>query len=194
MPRLDAATDGEPADAEQLREWIVTNGLGGYASGTVCGVPTRRYHGLLIAALPAPLGRTMMLNQLDERLGLPDGRSPRSASRRSPAGRPHDGRPAGSPSSASRPGCRSGGSRSAGSSWRSGSLLPHLQNTVYVTYRLVGDGERRPERPAPAPAAAGPLPLARRAGRTRPIPALIGSPPGATATRSRPAGRSRRCG
>ena len=33
------------------REWLVTNGLGGYASGTLCGVPTRRYHGLLIAAL-----------------------------------------------------------------------------------------------------------------------------------------------
>jgi hypothetical protein len=38
------------------REWLVTNALGGYASGTVAGVPTRRYHGLLIAALPAPLG------------------------------------------------------------------------------------------------------------------------------------------
>ena len=39
------------------REWLVTNGLGGYASGTVAGVVTRRYHGLLVAALPAPLGR-----------------------------------------------------------------------------------------------------------------------------------------
>ena len=40
--------------AEQLldREWLVTNGLGGYASGTVSGAVTRRYHGLLIAALP----------------------------------------------------------------------------------------------------------------------------------------------
>ena len=38
------------------REWLVTNGLGGYASGTVSGAITRRYHGLLIAALPAPLG------------------------------------------------------------------------------------------------------------------------------------------
>ena len=37
------------------REWLVTNGLGGYASGTVSGAVTRRYHGLLIAALPAPL-------------------------------------------------------------------------------------------------------------------------------------------
>jgi hypothetical protein len=57
------------------REWLVTNGLGGYASGTICGVPTRRYHGLLIAAFPAPLGRTMMHNRLSERVGTPDRRS-----------------------------------------------------------------------------------------------------------------------
>jgi predicted glycogen debranching enzyme len=55
------------------REWLVTNGLGGYASGTVAGVITRRFHGLLIAALPAPLGRVMMLNHLLERVQLPDG-------------------------------------------------------------------------------------------------------------------------
>ena len=42
--------------------------------GTVTGVITRRYHGLLIAALPAPLGRMMMLNHLSERLRLPDRR------------------------------------------------------------------------------------------------------------------------
>ncbi len=45
-------------------EWLVTNGLGGYASGTVAGGLTRRYHGLLIAALPAPLGRTLYLCHL----------------------------------------------------------------------------------------------------------------------------------
>ena len=55
------------------REWLVTNGLGGYASGTVAGVTTRRYHGLLIAAMPAPLGRMMMLNHLSEHLRLEDG-------------------------------------------------------------------------------------------------------------------------
>jgi predicted glycogen debranching enzyme len=55
------------------REWLVTNGLGGYAAGTFSGVPTRRYHGTLIAALPAPLGRTLMLGQLTEVLRLPDG-------------------------------------------------------------------------------------------------------------------------
>ncbi len=55
------------------REWIVANGLGGYASGTVVGVATRRYHGYLIAALPAPLGRRVMLNHLFEQIHLPDG-------------------------------------------------------------------------------------------------------------------------
>ncbi len=49
------------------REWLVTNGLGGYAAGTLAGVITRRYHGLLIAALPAPLGRLVMVSQLGER-------------------------------------------------------------------------------------------------------------------------------
>ena len=54
------------------REWLVTNGLGGYASGTIAGVVTRRYQGLLIASLPAPLGRMVMLNHLLERVRLPD--------------------------------------------------------------------------------------------------------------------------
>jgi predicted glycogen debranching enzyme len=64
---------GEGVDALLSREWLITNGLGGYASGTLAGVATRRYHGLLIAALPNPLGRTMMFNQLSERISLPDG-------------------------------------------------------------------------------------------------------------------------
>jgi len=63
-----------PHDAQHLltREWLVTNGLGGYASGTVAGVLTRRYHGLLVAALPAPIGRMLMLSRLWERVRLPD--------------------------------------------------------------------------------------------------------------------------
>jgi glycogen debranching enzyme len=68
MPRSPQAA----AELAQ-REWLVSNGLGGYASGTVSGVPTRRFHGLLVAALPAPLGRTMMLNHLTEELRLGDG-------------------------------------------------------------------------------------------------------------------------
>lgn len=56
------------------REWLLTNGLGGYASGTISGMVARRYHGLLVAALPAPLGRVVMLNHLAEFVVLPDGR------------------------------------------------------------------------------------------------------------------------
>jgi glycogen debranching enzyme len=56
------------------REWLATNGLGGYASGTISGSVSWRYHGLLIAALPAPFGRMVMLNHLSEFIRLPDGR------------------------------------------------------------------------------------------------------------------------
>jgi predicted glycogen debranching enzyme len=55
------------------KEWLVTNGLGGYASGTVCGVPTRRFHGLLVAALPGTFGRMMMFSGVEEEVHLPDG-------------------------------------------------------------------------------------------------------------------------
>ena len=48
------------------REWLVTNGIGGYAGGTVAGLLTRSYHGLLLAALEPPLGITLMLTKLDE--------------------------------------------------------------------------------------------------------------------------------
>ncbi|MBZ0318975.1 MAG: amylo-alpha-1,6-glucosidase [Anaerolineae bacterium] len=48
------------------REWVITNGIGGYGMGTVGGVLTRRYHGLLIAALNPPLARTLLLTKLDE--------------------------------------------------------------------------------------------------------------------------------
>ena len=50
----------------ETREWLVTNGLGGYASGTVAGTTTRRYHGLLVAALQPPVKRTVLVNGLDE--------------------------------------------------------------------------------------------------------------------------------
>jgi predicted glycogen debranching enzyme len=61
------------SDALTEREWLVTNGLGGYASGTISGVVTRRYHSLLVAALPNPFGRTTMLDHLSEELRLPNG-------------------------------------------------------------------------------------------------------------------------
>ncbi|WP_448573241.1 amylo-alpha-1,6-glucosidase [Trichothermofontia sp.] len=53
-------------ETAETREWLVTNGIGGYASGTVAGLPTRRYHGLLIAALDPPVGRTLLVSTIDE--------------------------------------------------------------------------------------------------------------------------------
>jgi predicted glycogen debranching enzyme len=61
--------------AEELthREWLIANGLGGYACGSLTGVPTRRFHSLLVAALPSPIGRASLLNRLTETVRLPDG-------------------------------------------------------------------------------------------------------------------------
>jgi predicted glycogen debranching enzyme len=56
---------GDLAAAES-REWLVTNGIGGYASGTIAGSQTRRYHGLLVAALDPPVGRTQLVSAIDE--------------------------------------------------------------------------------------------------------------------------------
>jgi predicted glycogen debranching enzyme len=50
----------------EKREWLVTNGIGGFASSTVSGVQTRRYHGLLVAALKPPLGRTLLVSSVAE--------------------------------------------------------------------------------------------------------------------------------
>jgi predicted glycogen debranching enzyme len=55
-------------DIAEAREWLVTNGIGGFASGTAAGSFTRRYHGLLIAALQPPLGRTQLVPAIDEKL------------------------------------------------------------------------------------------------------------------------------
>jgi predicted glycogen debranching enzyme len=52
--------------AAEQREWLVTNGIGGFASGTVAGHLTRRYHGLLFAALKPPLGRTLLVAKIEE--------------------------------------------------------------------------------------------------------------------------------
>lgn len=54
------------------REWIITNGLGGYASSTILGINTRKYHGLLIAPLMPPAGRYLILSKLDESITLGD--------------------------------------------------------------------------------------------------------------------------
>src|SRR6266545_222909 len=123
--------------------WLVANGLGGYASGTLGGVTTRRYHSLLIAALPAPLGRQVMLNHLSEMVRLPDGKTFLFGGEERPNALDLHGSEyltefrleCGLPI------------------WRyevdgfvfeKFVLLPHLQNTVHVRYRLVGgDGTLR---------------------------------------------------
>src|SRR6266542_7167939 len=81
MSVLRRVLDASPsADNLLTTEWLVANGLGGYAAGTLAGAATRRYHGLLVAALPPPLGRTMMLNHVSEELTLADGtRAPLNA-------------------------------------------------------------------------------------------------------------------
>ncbi len=56
------------------KEWLVSNGIGGYASGTVMGVNTRRYHGLLVASLKPPVERTVLLSNIDEEVEI-DGRT-----------------------------------------------------------------------------------------------------------------------
>src|SRR6266853_5245299 len=57
---------GRDLDAAESREWLVTNGIGGYASGTLAGGMSRRYHGLLVAALRPPVGRTQLVAWIDE--------------------------------------------------------------------------------------------------------------------------------
>src|ERR1700756_737426 len=70
--RPDAVTFGRDICCDLLaaesREWLVTNGIGGFASGTISGLATRRYHGLLVAALRPTLGRTLMVSHLEESL------------------------------------------------------------------------------------------------------------------------------
>lgn len=116
-------------------EWLVTNGLGGYASGTIAGTPTRVFHGYLISALRGPFGRTMMLNNILEAVVLPDGEilplnglltengdysggSPYLTNFSLDAGRPV------------------WTYEVAGISLEKRVYLPHRQNTVYLDYRL----------------------------------------------------------
>jgi predicted glycogen debranching enzyme len=131
----------DQATGESRREWLVTNGLGGYASGTVAGVVTRRYHGLLVAALPAPLGRIVMLSHLLERIRLPsrgvtwlgdeDEVAGPNASRHLVEFRLELGQPVWLYDV-------------GGALIEKRVLMPYGQNTVHVTYRLrAGDGPIR---------------------------------------------------
>ncbi|MCA9289665.1 MAG: glycogen debranching enzyme family protein, partial [Phycisphaerales bacterium] len=65
-------------------EWLETDGLGGFAGGTVDGVRTRRYHGLLVAAATPPTGRMLLVNGLDAEVMTPRGRFALTAQRYAP--------------------------------------------------------------------------------------------------------------
>ena len=139
----------EPTDegrqALALKEWIVTNGLGGYASGTVAGTLTRRYHGLLIAALSTPFGRTMMFNELRETLRWSDGRTVSL----------HDvittseGMEVGSTRYLSSFSLEEGlpvwTYEVDGARLEKRVLMPYNQNTTHITYRLLSGGPVRLE-------------------------------------------------
>jgi predicted glycogen debranching enzyme len=63
------------------REWLETNGIGGFASATITGYHTRRYHGLLVAATKPPVGRFVLLSKLEETLIIGDRRVDLSTNR-----------------------------------------------------------------------------------------------------------------
>ena len=77
---VSVPSDGVPLDLCLTREWLVTDGLGGFASGSVPGPHTRRYHGLLVAPLAPPLGRHVLLSHLDELVSGVAGATPVSLS------------------------------------------------------------------------------------------------------------------
>jgi predicted glycogen debranching enzyme len=67
IPRITFSEDTLSQFEESIKnEWLITNGLGGYASSTVLGLNTRKYHALLVAALRPPGERTVILSKLDE--------------------------------------------------------------------------------------------------------------------------------
>jgi predicted glycogen debranching enzyme len=78
IPSEDLIADPSPVID---REWIGTNGIGGYFSGTVAGVVTRRYHGLLVAALDPPLGRTVLVAKIDDSVSFGGRQTPLFANR-----------------------------------------------------------------------------------------------------------------
>src|SRR5437660_346806 len=139
-----SGTAAGKAELLLTHEWLVTNALGGYASGTIAGVASRRYHSLLIAALPTPLGRQVMLNHLSEKIRLPDGTTVLFGGEERAGGvlslygadhltefRMEQGLPVWR-------------YEVKGHIFEKRVLLPHRQNTVHVHYRLIaGDGAIR---------------------------------------------------
>ena len=136
--------DPQNPDALVTREWLVANGLGGYASGTVAGVVTRRYHGLLIAALGAPFGRTVMLSHVAEELQTADGRRMEIGGRE----RTSDSQDAQGTGYLTEFRLEDGlpiwHYEVDGHVIEKRVFMPHMQNTVHIMYELVsGPGEPR---------------------------------------------------
>ncbi|MGB6940776.1 MAG: amylo-alpha-1,6-glucosidase [Bryobacteraceae bacterium] len=75
---FDRTICGDPGEASS-REWLETNGIGGFACSTIIGLNTRRYHALLTAATRPPVGRVVLLSKLEETLVLQDQRFELSA-------------------------------------------------------------------------------------------------------------------
>lgn len=123
-----------PASHDSPLEWLVTNGLGGYASGSVGGPPLRRFHGWLIGAHPAPLGRVLLVHALHEVVELEGG----------PAASLQPGREDDPPVLAESQFCLRAGlphwtfSLEGGVRLERCVLMAHGQNTVHVRYRLTG--------------------------------------------------------
>jgi predicted glycogen debranching enzyme len=141
--RIDLQQAEHDSRERLRREWLLTNGLGGYASGTISGSVTRRYHGLLIAALPAPLGRVMMLNHLAEDVLLSDGRRVQFGGEEPSRAEDAPDSPLGLFITEFRLECQL-------PVWRydiegvvieKRVLLVHGQNTVHVTYQLLSNHE-----------------------------------------------------
>ena len=80
------------AEESLKREWVETNGIGGFASSTIWGLNTRRYHGLLVAATKPPVGRMVLLSKLEETLIFGDQRFELSTNRYPGVFHPHGSR------------------------------------------------------------------------------------------------------
>src|SRR3989442_9669684 len=138
--------DPQNPDALVTREWLVTNGLGGYASGTVASVVTRRYHGLLIAGLAEPFGRTVMLSHVAEQLRAADGSRVEIGGRERTGDTP-DARGTGCLTEFRlEDGLGVWNYEANGYVLEKRVFMPHMQNTVDMMYELVsGPGEARIE-------------------------------------------------
>jgi predicted glycogen debranching enzyme len=135
--RFDLPRDIEERAQRLLdTEWLVTNGLGGYSSSTLAGLITRRYHGVLVAALPNPTGRMVMLNHLGERLVV-DGRATSLTNEERAGGRADHAVAAIVSDVRLEGGLPVWQYEWEGIRFEKRILMPHRQNSVHVTYRLL---------------------------------------------------------